>query len=456
MDDFELTWGQVNNYEYLRVNGFAPVAAQITGVWQLPVARPAEVVRRALDLLVVRHEVLRTVYLDRDGSPIRPAEAPAAADVVQRVLPPRSVPVQLLVCGTDEVVPRGREVLSAWQDYVFDPADPAPLKATLICTPAGVEAIVVGVAHQAADMAGFDILRDELLVLLADADLGTNAGRLPPVRQPRDQVALEESPRMRAASEAAMSYFDAVLRAAGPTFVTTSRPREHLRTSAATAFSFALAEDAAALATAAKLSVPSVLSTMVMLALAARTGEREVLIRSLHSRRHGNRGTSYIGPQVLSALLQLDVPAGCRIIDFLRLGRESALTGYGHVDYNPIGLLALEAERSRVYGVPLDGYCLFNFVGPARPGITTGGRPGRARRPTATRVGLRPRIPVNVQFRLGCSLSGATGAIGADLQLADDLVGTSAEGFLGRLERLTAFAAANLAATVDEAIEIGH
>jgi hypothetical protein len=91
--------------------------------------------------------------------------------------------------------------------------------------------------------------------------------------------------------------------------------------------------------------VPTVLSTLVALVLAAFTGQRAVLLRSMYSRRHGLGDQPYIAPQILAALVHLELPDDPAVRDLLRAGRRSSLTGYAHADYDPTVLYACEAER---------------------------------------------------------------------------------------------------------------
>ncbi|MFF8447581.1 hypothetical protein ACF06Q_07765 [Streptomyces leeuwenhoekii] len=342
----------------------------------------------------------------------------------------------------------------------FDPADPSPLRTTLVACDGGVRAVVVHVSHMAVDHHGLLTLKREFFTLPAEAP-GSAGPRLPPVRQPREQVALERQPQLRRKAEHARRYFRRVLADAPTSLLSTRRPRAHMRASRAVRLSTAVAGSAPALSRAHGVSVPSVLLGAVMLLTAAHAESDRVLLRSLFARRHRRPDEAYVAPQSLAALISCGVPRTARFGVFLRTARTAALRGYAHTDYDPRELLAEEHRAGQERGVAVDGYCVFNFMGSGDPTAIRAGSLAKADRNTPPQPGSGAKshtasdgvtIPLDMQFIVGFAAGFDPGAISVSVTCDDAFLKARAPAFIDQVERLLDHAVAHPAATSDEVL----
>ncbi|MBQ0825395.1 condensation domain-containing protein [Streptomyces tagetis] len=445
-----LTWGQKGIYEHLRCNGYAMYGALVPSLWHLPEPCDAETVRSVLDLLVRRHECLRTVYLGPSGAPADPSVP--TREVVQRVEAPRPVPVSVVRCPVDRVDARLEELVTGLAEtYVFDPAEPSAMSAVLVETDDGVRAAAVGISHMAVDGVGEKILEREFRHCLRLARAGRPMEEdLPLVRHPRELLTDEADASALRRGETTRRYFRTVLRQTPRAFLTTGRPRSELDASQVTAASWSLRASLDRLAEAGHLPAQTALLTLVMALVAARAGERRSLFRVLFERRHWfPRGESYVAPQTLAALVHLETPAAGTVLDLLRRGRAAAMAGYVQADYDTCDLVDLQDECAERIGADTDGFAMFNC---GIPPAGTASAAVDASRPTEVLVDRRGDVNLDMQFAFACGWDVVPGAVGVDIRQNDRLVGSNAAAFLRRLERFAACAAEDPGAPLDRAL----
>ncbi|MGW0872207.1 condensation domain-containing protein [Streptomyces sp. NPDC002740] len=161
---------------YYRKHGRARHPRQC--LWlDLPAGLAFEDACGAVDLMVERHEVLRTTF---------PADA--KGDPTQWVRPPAPVPLQRFdLCGEHPCTAE----LDAFCDAPFDVFTVTPLRAAVILRDEGRRQLLLVIAHIAIDYRGQEVLREELTEALLAAAQGRPVA-LPPVEcQPLDHALAE-------------------------------------------------------------------------------------------------------------------------------------------------------------------------------------------------------------------------------------------------------------------------
>ncbi|HEY7594361.1 MAG TPA: condensation domain-containing protein [Actinophytocola sp.] len=193
----ELCWGQ--RYHWLRYQAVPEDArhdAHIVVRSPLPGGVTVAHLRTALNLLVRRHEALRTVYhVDADPWPR------------QQVRPPAPVPLHEVSTEADGT-PSPAEVLHELTVTNFALADEAPARACVVTTGGVPRQLVLVLNHISFDDWSIDELRKELQAILAAIAQRKPAALPPVIHQPVD-VARDESARPRAAVDAALDHWRA-------------------------------------------------------------------------------------------------------------------------------------------------------------------------------------------------------------------------------------------------------
>ena len=235
--------------------------------------------RLAMDLLVRRHEGLRTTWSSGDGGP--------AGQPTQRVHPPGPLPVRLH--ETTDGTSRPAEVLARLTTTEFRLDREWPIRVGIVCTDSAPTLMVVVVHHAAVDDWSFELLKKEYADL-HDAIVAKRPVRPPAVRQhPVDLARFEASPAAQASNALALAQWERVASAAA------ADPFWSRRTGATGAHSVSLSSPAvmaAAQTMAVRCGVwPSLVYTAAFTAvLAAYTGTADLGYQMYAANRGGSHG----------------------------------------------------------------------------------------------------------------------------------------------------------------------
>ncbi|MGH3415910.1 MAG: condensation domain-containing protein, partial [Actinocrinis sp.] len=195
-----LGWGQ--RYHWLRYQHVPPGSrheAHIVDTFALPPGLSTARLRSALNHLVRRHEVLRTVYRTQDG--------PWPRQVVQS---PGPMAIREATTEQDGTPPPA-EAIRAMTEADFDPATQWPARACVVTTAGVPVRLVMVFNHLAFDDRSLELLRAEFDALLRAAVSGRPARLMPVVSHPVDQALREESDEAREAARAALDHWRAEL-----------------------------------------------------------------------------------------------------------------------------------------------------------------------------------------------------------------------------------------------------
>lgn len=157
-------------------------------VLDLPVGTTVGTVRRAVRLLVDRHETLRSTFpIGADGRP------------VQRVWPARTPPVAVVDLPADRT--EMKQALTRCLNQAWDVAVDPPVRVA-VGTVESVPVIALIRIHMVAiDGVAWSLLRDEARAAVTAYSAGSEPEPAAVTWQPVDQAALEFSPRMRARND---------------------------------------------------------------------------------------------------------------------------------------------------------------------------------------------------------------------------------------------------------------
>jgi hypothetical protein len=253
----------------------------------------------ALQVIMARHEVLRTCYPPVPGEP------------VQRVIQSGELVVDLYAAdgepANDAVLVTGLTGLLRARD--FDLATELPVRVAVALWHDTPRAIVALFSHAAADMAAMVQLDREFTILVTDPS-SREAG--PPRLQPLDLAAQEQSPQGRRRHDAAVRGWEAAFQAM-PQCLFAVPSADPLMDGGVVsgwlwsrAGALALAPITARTGASRQLVVLAALSAMI----GWRTGHETCVFPVLVSNRYQRSLRDYIGCLAQDGVLSLDVRAG--------------------------------------------------------------------------------------------------------------------------------------------------
>lgn len=191
-----LCWGQ--RYHWLRYQHVPPGSrheAHIVDTFTLPPGLSVPRLRSALNHLVRRHEVLRTVYRTQQGPwPRQVVHSPG--------------PMRVEVATTEQDgTPTPAQAVRRLIEEDFDPARQWPARACVVTTAAVPVRLVMVFNHLAFDDRSLELLRREFEALLDAAVRGRPARLAPVAWHPVDQAAREESAEALEAARGALKHW---------------------------------------------------------------------------------------------------------------------------------------------------------------------------------------------------------------------------------------------------------
>jgi amino acid adenylation domain-containing protein len=296
-----------------------PLALRATG--RLDVAALAA----ALGEIVRRHEVLRTVYADRDGTPVQVVEPEAG----------HALPVVDLTG-----VPSLREatrLAAAEASWVFDLTAGPLLRTVLVVLGPTEHLLLVNLHHIAADGWSLGILVRELKALYAAA-LHGEPSPLPalPV-QYADFARWQRGWLAGAVLERQLAWWRERLAGAPAALeIPADRPRPPVQSGRGAEHRFALGDDLAqrlaALGREEGATLFMVLAAGLFTLLARRTGQSDLVVGSPIANRNHIETEGLIGFFVNNLALRADLSQATSFRELLLQVREASLGAYAHQD----------------------------------------------------------------------------------------------------------------------------
>ena len=334
----ELCWGQHHHLlRYLGVPARSRHEAHITTSYPLPAGCTVGHVRSALDYLVRRHEVLRTVYdLDARPWPLQRVE-PAA---------PLSIPE---VTTEDDGTPSPVEAVKRLSETAFDLGRDWPMRACVITTGGELKRLHLVFNHLSFDDVSLDVLSADLDAVLAARVEGRPVALAPVEDQPVD-LARSEAARPAADVDAALAFWRAEITRL-PTDVFARRRARSREPGAAHSASFttpSLLGTARTIAGRHRVWPSAVHLAAYAVTVAAYTGERLISHRMYTSQRDASGFQSVLTCMSYPTPAALDLgddPLFSVVLRRAAARVEDAMT-HAHVPYDRMAeLVSQESSR---------------------------------------------------------------------------------------------------------------
>ncbi|GII89876.1 condensation domain-containing protein [Sinosporangium siamense] len=329
------------------------VAEQLSGPLDIPA------LRRALDEIVARHEILRTVFTTSAGRP------------VQRVRARGTAALEVLDLG-QEPGTRVREVVEERANRVFDLTSGPLFRATLLRLAEREHVLCLVMHHIVGDAWSLSrVLLGELAALYAAFAAGLPSPLPPLTRQYGDYVRLRRAERIPGEQ---LAYWAKTL-AGVPSLDMSADPpsRAVPRSTSGLVIHCSPGElhECVALLARRIRCTPFMLYMAAYAVLLSRyTGQQDFCVGTSVAGRAEEEFEPLIGMFVNTLALRADLSGDPPFLEFLRRVRRVALGGFAHAEV-PYELVdaVLQEERG---GKPLIS-TMFLFNGPPAPGLSFGG-----------------------------------------------------------------------------------
>ncbi|MFE0530382.1 condensation domain-containing protein [Micromonospora sp. SD19] len=352
-----LTWGQIAMWDVLAWLPPGDASTNLVLHCEVPPGTTSSQAGAAIAALVVRHESLRSRYLDLDG------------ELIQRVVDECTVPVEVFDAGSATTAGAATVVANQMRVVAFDAAADGPLRLGMI-TRAGVPVwLVLVLNHLAVDGWSLRILKEDLTALLR----GGPSRLRPAGTQPVERAVWERSEAGRQRNRQSLDFWRCHLERLPPAVLGSDTGTSGANLEWSELRSTALTTAATGLGRKHRLSPALVVHAGLLLVIGAYLGERHVATRMIVATRFAAEQRRLVGAFNQNALLCLTV-ADEPFSRYLLRTAEAELLAYRHSECDPRALDALVSEVSAARVIPINGSCFFNDV---REDV--GGRQGEGR-----------------------------------------------------------------------------
>ncbi|MFJ4643093.1 condensation domain-containing protein [Streptomyces bobili] len=300
---------------------------------ELPDSLGERQIEEAVSLLVARHEVLRTTFVQDESG-----------HAVQQVWHPERVRLR----PSDDSLRAPFRIEKEW-----------PVRAAVTQQGGGHRTLTLVMAHIAVDAWSMDILLRDLRTILNAIACGELPELPPVVHHPVDQARLERSERMRAVRARNLRFWEEEFRhLPGVPFAVPVIPPEvgyhHVLLD-----SWALGP--ALTRIRRRLSVPSAFLAAVALAVSAVSGQDRIALATSWSSRTSRPTRQMMGTVTRDLVLAIGVPRDSRFQDMAGSAMHASLRAARRSDCDVLELLEAEARAGRHRGARTHPGVFVNF-----------------------------------------------------------------------------------------------
>ncbi|WP_341716335.1 amino acid adenylation domain-containing protein [Micromonospora sp. FIMYZ51] len=292
---------------------------------------------RALDVLVARHEILRTRYALAGTAPVQVIDPPAhrelpVTDLIDRPAAERAAALDTVL---DETTATGFDLAQEW-----------PIRAGLVRLAADEHVLTLVLHHIACDAPSVAVLIGELAELYAAQRAGTDAGLPEPTVQFADFAAWQrDQPVARS-----LDYWHHQLAGLTPVELPADRVRPKSRDWRGSSVPFTLTTDVSdALRRVARAAGSTVFVTLLsafQVLLSRYTGRTDLAVGTVSSARSRAELRNLVGYGIDNLVLRSRWHGDPEFTDLLELTRRTVLDAFDHADA-PFALLVDELEPER-------------------------------------------------------------------------------------------------------------
>jgi hypothetical protein len=333
----ELSWGQK---EY-----WSAVLAQKTwgpmgGVKPLPAGTTVEEIADELRYLISRYQPMRTrLRFDAEERPI------------QVVFGSGQIPLEIVEAGDADPDQVAQAVADRYRNTDLDFAAEWPLRMAVVRHQGQLTHMAVLISHFATDAAGAVVMVTEVAARKSAPVAGM---------QPLAQADWQRSPAGRRQNDAAVRYWDGLLRTIDPRrFNEQQGDEQHPRYWHADFNSPATFSAMRAIAEGTGLESSAILLALFAVALHGITDINPVVIRPIVSNRFRPGLAEVVCSLAQGGLCVLDV-ADVPFDEAVRRAQRSMMRAYKHAYFDHDDLVALRNRITRERGIDLDTACYFN------------------------------------------------------------------------------------------------
>jgi hypothetical protein len=351
----ELSWGQKENWHRIvELRIWAPLG----GVNPLPPGATLDDMTDTLRYLMSRHQSLRTRIRLDDGRP------------VQVVFGSGEIPLEIVDAGDDaDPAVVAESVTGRYRDTPMDFTAEWPLRTAVIRHLGQLTHVVTLVSHLATDAGGIVLMMAELA-----ARTSTPVDGMPPLAQ----AAWQRSPAGRRHNEAALRYWDSILRTIEPHRFH-EQPEHSPRYWHGEFTSPVLLPAVRAISDRSGLGTSTVFLALFAVALTEVTGINPVVMRPIVSNRFRPGLAGVVCTVAQAGLCVLDV-AGVPFDEALRRVQRSVINAYKYAYFDHEDMVALRQRVERERGTAIDTRCFLNDRHGVLPnGMLSDARPGEFR-----------------------------------------------------------------------------
>lgn len=340
-----MTWGQKSIHASIRWLGDEAYYFNLLRVVDVPEGVEKGRVLDALSSLLARHDVLRTHFHETSDG------------LVQQVHGSGDATVHVTHAEDGAAADVARAFVARLARHTFRHESELPVRLGLVLDHGQPSHVVLAVSHLAVDGWAADLLKQDLVALLA----GTQEPA--PLWQPLDQAQHESDGPGAARGDAAIAYWRrtvaTVPRSLFPVVDPTPRPDRFVRLGME---SRALAVAATLVSARCGVSTGTVLLAAAAVVLGRHVGQDRVALQLIASNRLDERSRQLVAALAENALFAVDVsPAGAEggFATVARRTFAAGLNAYRHAQYDPQELHRF-LEQEREGDDPLDLGCFFN------------------------------------------------------------------------------------------------
>lgn len=343
----------------------------------LPKGTTVSDIAAALQILLARHESLRTCYPSA-LPPLTASPSPAGilqGEPVQRVIRSGELVIDVYT-ATDEPADDAvlvTELTRLLRAREFDLTAELPLRVAVAVWQDAPRAAVILYSHMAADMAAMVLLDRQFTTLVTDP-ASRQVGQL--VYQPLDQAAEEQSARGQRRMDAAVRGWEAAFRIMPQCLyaVPSAAPLQDGGVVSGWLWSRAGALALARVAARTGASRQLVMFAAVCTMIGWRTGHDTCVLPVLASNRYQRHLREYVGSLVQDGITAVDL-RGQGFDDVVRRAATAVLRGNHNslIEVKALECVVREAEHDR--GITWGRYCTFNDISEFQA-ATAAGTPG--------------------------------------------------------------------------------
>ena len=330
-----LSWGQAENWSAIVKQGWLPLG----GIRPLDPGTTVEDIAGELAYLMSRYPSMRTRLRLDDIQ--RPTQVVAGSG---------EITLEVYEVGDRDPDDVAQDVHDRYRDTELDFTAEWPVRMAVIRGRGGLTHQVVLVSHFVTDAAGAMVMMAEVAVLEAAPPTG---------QQPLDQAAWQRSPVGRRHNDAALRYWQGILRAAAPRRFADPAVRTRPRYWQGEFTSPALRDALRTVVRRTGVDSTTVLLALYAASLARVSGVEPVVIRPMVSNRFRTGLAGVVCTLCQAGLLMIEV-GDASVDELLQRIRRSALPAYKYAYFDPIGMTALRARVARERGVDIELGCYFN------------------------------------------------------------------------------------------------